>query len=353
MDQGPGGQVMKPAPAARWRRLALLVLPVLAAHLALLANAPRTVQPLAQRAMRFVTRSVSAPAPVPAPMPQQIAATPRSGSAHDPVPTRPRGASRPAAMPVASQATQATRASAPPLAAPAAPDRAAAPTATTAATATIVPRSFAIPAPARLHYEVQAQVHGIPIEGQAHLAWRHDGQAYEATLDVAGPGLPVRRQRSIGRITAQGLAPGYFSDKARSEQATHFDRDHGRLVFSNNRPQAVLAAGMQDGLSVIVQLSALLAGDPAEFPVGTQVAIPTAGTREAQTWIFDVEGEEDLQLPGGEVHALKLRRRPRGVYDQRMELWLSPHMDYAPVRMRLTNPDGGALDQRWLSTDRG
>ena len=132
----------------------------------------------------------------------------------------------------------------PALPAPAAPatatDRAApsAPAATPA-----VAQSFAIPPPARLHYEVLAQVHGVPVQGEAHLEWRHDGREYEARLDIVTPGLPARSQRSTGRITAQGLAPGYFSDKARNEQATHFDRDHERLVFSNNRPQAALAEG--------------------------------------------------------------------------------------------------------------
>ena len=203
-----------------------------------------------------------------------------------------------------------------------------------------------------LHYEVLAQVHGVPVTGEAHLAWRPDGDSYEATLDIAGPGLRARSQRSTGRITPDGLAPAYFSDKSRGEQATHFDRDHGRLVFSNNRPQADLAAGMQDRLSVLVQLSALVGGDPARYPPGTQIAVATATTRDAQTWIFSVEAEEDLQLPGGEVHALKLRRQSRGEYDQRLELWLAPGMAYAPVRLRLTNPDGGGVDQRWASTDR-
>ena len=68
--------------------------------------------------------------------------------------------------------------------------------------------------------------------------------------------------------------------------------------------------------------------------------------------MFSVEGEEDLDLPGGPVRGLKLERPPRGPYDQRIELWLAPGKDYAPVRLRLTNPDGGAVDHRWSSTDR-
>jgi hypothetical protein len=328
---------MKPAPAAPWRRLALLVLPVSAAHVALLSPPPAIMPPLSQSALRFITRSMQLPAPAPLAPPQEVAIAARPAlPAPAALPRPARRALRPAAILAAATAP--------------APDRAApsVPAATPA-----VAQSFAIPPPARLHYEVLAQVHGVPVQGEAHLEWRHDGREYEARLDIVTPGLPARSQRSTGRITAQGLAPGYFSDKARNEQATHFDRDHEQLVFSNNRPQAALAEGMQDRLSVIVQLSALLAGDPAKFPAGTRIAIPTASTREAGTWTFLVEDEEDLQLPGGAVRALKLQRLLRGEYDQRLELWLSPQMDYAPVRLRLTNPDGGAVDQRWASTDRG
>ena len=125
------------------------------------------------------------------------------------------------------------------------------------------------------------------------------------------------------------------------------------MIFSNNRPEAALAAGMQDRLSVVVQLSMLVASEPARFAPGTQVVIPTASTREAEDWTFRVEGEEDLELPGGRVRALKLLRLPRREFDQKVELWLAPGKDYAPVRLRLTNPDGGWVDQRWSSTDRG
>ena len=53
------------------------------------------------------------------------------------------------------------------------------------------------------------------------------------------------------------------------------------------------------------------------------------------------------------MRALKLQRLPRREYDQKVELWFAPGKDYAPVRLRLTNPDGGVVEQRWASTDRG
>jgi hypothetical protein len=214
------------------------------------------------------------------------------------------------------------------------------------------PATVSVPPPARLHYEVTVRKGLLSLAGRAVLDWRHDGQDYEARLEatsIAGS----RVQRSTGRITPQGLAPGYFWDKARGEQATHFDREHGRLVFSNNRPEAAIEDGMQDRLSVMMQLAALVAGEPAKYPPGTQIALPTASTRGAETWVFAVAGEEDLALPGGAVRALKLQRLPRRDYDQKVELWLAPGMAYAPVRLRLTNPNGDTVDNRWSSTDKG
>jgi len=204
-----------------------------------------------------------------------------------------------------------------------------------------------------MNYEVTVKARGLSLSGRARLDWRHDGQEYQARLELSSPVLPSRVQRSTGRITETGLAPGYFSDKSRSEQATHFDRERGRLVFSNNRPESAIVEGMQDRLSVIVQLSMVIAGDPARFPAGTQIVVPTASTREAENWTFTVEGEEEQQLPGGTLRALKLQRLPRKEFDQKVELWLAPSKDYAPVRLRLTNPNGDTVDQRWSSTDRG
>ena len=103
----------------------------------------------------------------------------------------------------------------------------------------------------------------------------------------------------------------------------------------------------------MLQLAAMIAGEPARYPAGTTIAIQTASTRDAEPWVFTVEGPEQLQLPGGAVAGLKLTRLPRREFDQKVELWLAPAMDYVPVRVRLTNPNGDSVDQLWASTDKG
>lgn len=347
-------------PAAR---LVPLALGVLGAHLALLQLGPvQVVSPGADTSRAFVTREIGPPPapaaaapdpPAPAPL---AAAVPAPPPAPAPVPAAA-AAPAPAVVALAESPAAAAPSPAPPRNAPSGIEFAGA--RTIAAAASQPPgsgawRALTLPEPARLHYEVTVRAGGFSLQGQAQLDWRHDGSNYEARLEVGGAMLPTRVQRSTGRIGADGLEPLRFSDQGRrGERATHFVREQGKLVFSNNQPEAALLAGAQDRLSVIVQLSMIIAGEPQRYPPGTSIAIPTAGTGDSETWVFTVEGEEDLQLPGGPQRALKLRREPRKDYDQTVELWLAPRLDYAPVRLRLTNPNGDSVDQRWSSTDKG
>jgi Protein of unknown function (DUF3108) len=322
------------------RRLLLAIAAaVLAAHLLLLWAGTGPLQlanPLASAAL--MTRTITATPPAPPVQPE-----------HPPpaAPRRQRTAAVEAApvVPVAEQATVPTVAPVPPTEPPR--------QAPQAATAQAAASSFSIPGSVRLHYKVSAQSRGLLVHGVGELLWRHDGERYDAKLEVSAPLLPPRTQRSTGSITADGLAPLRFTDKGRSEQAANFQRDEGKVSFSNNQPDAPLLPGAQDRLSVMLQLGALIAGNPGKFGPGATIAIQTASTREAEPWVFTVEADEQLQLPGGNLATRKLTRNPRKEFDIKVELWLAPGMDYVPVRLRLTQPNGDWLDQQWSSTDRG
>ena len=329
------------------RPLALLTLAVAGAHLLLLStsamlDAPRPpgMRALVTRVINFAADAPSVP-PVQLPVDQAKTAVPRvrtvpraqaAAKAQAPAPTPapeasiPAPAEPPAAPPVAAASAPGPLIDSSPASAPASPPAQA--------------MALAIPGSVRLKYHVAGSVRGQTWNLFGQLLWRHDGSQYEAVLEYSAPLLPSRSQRSSGRITAEGLAPQRFADKSRSEQATHFQRDSGTLVFSNNAPQQPLVPGMQDRLSVFLQLASMLAAEPAKFPAGTGITLQTVGTRDAQAWLFTVEGDEALDLPGGRVATRKLVRHPRAEHDIRVELWLGTGMDYVPVRIRLTQPNG-------------
>jgi len=201
-----------------------------------------------------------------------------------------------------------------------------------------------MPAPTRLAFDVSGQAKKLAYSARAELLWQHDGNRYEARQEISAFLVGTRTQRSVGTVTEQGLLPEKFSDKSRSEQAAHFDYAKGRVTFSANTPDAVAGPGVQDRLSLFIQLGAMLAADPSRFVPGTQITLTTVSARSADRWTFTVEGPETLDLPAGPTPALKLLRLPRKDYDQKAELWVAPGLGYLPVRIKLTQANGDFAD---------
>jgi hypothetical protein len=212
--------------------------------------------------------------------------------------------------------------------------------------------TFKAPESAVLKYKVNGQVKGLTYWANAELAWQQNGQSYDAALTVSAFLLGSRAQTSKGALGPEGLMPTRFGDKSRSEQAAHFQRDKGIISFSANSPDAPLLKGAQDRLSVVLQISSLFAGDPTRFPLGTMLSFQTVSQREAEIWHFLVEKEEILQLPYGEISAIKLNRRPLREFDQTIELWFAPTLSYLPVRLRITNANGDMVDQLLNSAEK-
>lgn len=351
----------RPPLAAPPKPLLLLGAGVLAVHLFILQAAPdRPMASTSPPAPPFLTRTVvlapasAAPAqavPAPAPRPRKVASpappapTPAPTQASSPLPepapqapTAPSpladGSPAPAEDPGADTLAESEPDAAPPAAEPA-------PRAT----------AYAVPGSLKLRYDITGEVRHLSYSARAELLWRHDGDAYQARLEVGAFLLGSRVQASAGRITPEGLAPKRFSDKVRSEVAAHFERDKGKVIFSANAPEVPLQPGAQDHLSIFVQLASLLAGDPERYPAGSAIEMQAVGTREADTWRFTVDGIETLQLPGGTQAALKLTRAPRQTYDLKVELWLAPALGYLPARIRLTQNNGDFIDQQWRASE--
>ena len=214
----------------------------------------------------------------------------------------------------------------------------------------LAPSALSIPSSVRLTYKMTGLSRGLNYHANGELNWLREANRYESSMVVSAFLLGSRSMTSVGEVTADGLAPKRFGDKARNELAAHFDADKGKITFSANRPELPWQQGAQDRLSVFFQLAGLLAGQAGAVPTGTRIAIYTVGPRDADTWTFVIEDIEKLSLPMGEIQALRLTREPKREFDQKIETWFAPSMSYWPVRIKITQSNGDFVDQQLSGT---
>lgn len=345
------------APALPARPLIALTLLVVLAHMLLLQAAPLVWGPVPDPQVMaprpFLTRTLEIkPAPVVASAPAATPVRPRPVRRRAPVSQENQAPAPDLTTPsaiesIAPPAGDSMAPVGPPAEISATPSEPVAPTPAEAAPPPPgASTALTIPGSVRLKYAMTGRSKNMDYSAFAQLDWLQDGQTYDAKMVVSALFLGSRSMTSSGRITADGLAPTRFLDKSRSERAAHFQADQGKISFSANTPDAPWLRGAQDRLSVFLQLGSLLAGAPASYPVGSSVSLYTAGPREADTWTFLVESEETLRLPAGEAATLKLTRKPQRDYDQTVEIWFAPAMDYLPVRSRITQQNGDFIDQQ-------
>lgn len=198
-----------------------------------------------------------------------------------------------------------------------------------------------VPASTRLHYRLQRG----ELVGSAELHWLQRDDGYELTLEGALQGMPVLGSASRGQLDADGVAPLRYADRRRARElrAANFQREAGLITFSGPSTEYALRAGAQDRLSWMIQLPAIIAADPALAQPGARITLFVVGTRgDADDWVFEVQGREDLDLGAGRVEgALHLKREPQRPYDTRVEVWLDPDRAHLPVRAVLTTVPGG------------
>lgn len=202
------------------------------------------------------------------------------------------------------------------------------------------------PASGELSYNATQISGGQPKNGSGTLKWTTDGSDYQLRLESSALFVTVLAQTSVGKLGAEGLQPERFSDKRfnRSEKATHFQRDVGKISFSGKQSSVPLQSGAQDRLSVWMQLAAMAAGSADQLAQAGQVSLQVADTEEADTWQFVVNAAEKIQVPAGQAMALHMVRNPRKEFDSRLELWLAPNLGYLPVRILRTEANGNTLD---------
>ncbi|OWQ86349.1 hypothetical protein CDN99_21205 [Roseateles aquatilis] len=200
-----------------------------------------------------------------------------------------------------------------------------------------VPALLALP----LHGE-GTMTYGFVIDGQpgeASLAWRVDEGRYSLTLERRTGTREMPAWHSEGAIGPQGLIP----ERHRVRRGT---RDRELLVFDRTGPRPMvlagarafaLAPGTQDRLSWWLQLSALMAAEPAP-QVGLVLRIPVAGTQGIHSWDFEVVARD-----GNRWLLRRELQRQAGRPTLQWAVWLDGQRGFLPVDLRFSLDD----DEQW------
>ncbi len=195
-----------------------------------------------------------------------------------------------------------------------------------------------LPSSATWRYRLQRGL----LSGQAQLDWaaRPDG-SYSLALDGTVAGINVLQWRSAGQVGAFGAEPARFTvhRRNRGEQAANFDNDGRKITFSGSTLQLPWVNGVQDRLSWMVQLPAIVQAEPTRFKAGDKVLLMVVSAGGgAELWQFDVEGEDSVDG----VPALKLLRKPGKPYGTKAQVWLDPVRGHMPLRAIITQGEDGS-----------
>lgn len=204
----------------------------------------------------------------------------------------------------------------------------------------------ALPATGEWTYDISGQAKGIPYRASATLSWQREAQRYTAQLTMRALLVGQRSQTSQGTLDAHGLRPLSFVDKGRKERRYTLDWPAQRYNVSPGETAHPLPSGSQDRLSLFLQLGSVLAQLPGPPSAGLSWNLPVLGGGGAQTWTFAWQGVETLDLPAGRQTAWRLDRAPREPGDSQISLWFAPALQFVPVRIRVREADGDAVDQR-------
>jgi Protein of unknown function (DUF3108) len=178
-------------------------------------------------------------------------------------------------------------------------------------------------------------------DGVADFSWKRNGGQYEIDSTIQPTGLIASmfagtfRQTSRGDVTADGIAPTFFSMQRGEAQAdtAEFKRASSELkIIKHGETHLMpLPERMQDMQSFLFQMAhdAPALGTDA----GARITVNVTNARKVYQYKFFRVGEETLETRMGPMTTIHLKSEssnPEDVY----EVWLAPNHFYMPVKLK-------------------
>lgn len=193
-------------------------------------------------------------------------------------------------------------------------------------------------------YTLHLDDENFPV-GQVVHTWETKGNAYKITrvIHTTGIARAVNRNTYIssseGVLTAHGFRPERYTyqERSSSRQSTftaNFDWQ-ARFVtttdFRGTVRQYPLEDNAHDWISSTYQLAAL-------EPKSENVEFYIAHLGKLDKTIFENLGEENIEIPGGVLKTIHLRKKI-AAGDFRREVWLAPDLQFFPVKILWSDKD--------------
>ena len=186
--------------------------------------------------------------------------------------------------------------------------------------------------------------------GSGELRWLPDDGRYriEQTLglDLIFTSIQLQQSVSEGRMHDRGLEPQRYTESRRGKTAvaTNFNRDSRQsITFSASERVIPIEAGAQDRASVLLNLASHVRASNGAPPARYEVLL--AGVRDAEHWVFVLQGEETITTPQGDLATLHYVRLPTGGSRERqVDVWFAAALDGMPARIRYTERNGNLLE---------
>jgi len=210
-------------------------------------------------------------------------------------------------------------------------------------------RKFNLPPSANLNYSILAQQSGLQLNGNAVLKWSSTDSKFKIDTETRAMLIgKILDTKSEGEIDEFGLAPTTYTEKhlRRDATTTSFNHDNKLISFSANANTYPLKGGEQDRNSAIWQLIAVARGAHGKFKEESEWDFFVAGQHDAEAWLFKVDKQEKIRTPLGNLNAVHVVKLPAtGSKGQQVDIWLAPSMEWYPVRLRYTEPNGDYIEQ--------
>ena len=203
------------------------------------------------------------------------------------------------------------------------------------------------PAQFTLDYAVTASRPPLRLEGTNRLEYTSAAGRYTLRSVLEAGGLYSARQESSGSVDIAGWWPNRYEERTtrRGTNSASIDWDKQRVTFSGNDTPAVAPAGLQDRLSVLLQLG----HEQARRPATSSYELPIVGPRHVSRYRIEVQGRETIEVPYGRFETVRmLRLRDDG--DDRLDAWLAPALCWLPVQLRFVEGAKLTIEERLSAT---